>query len=248
MWQMNVRVIKVGSSTVDPCNMTFSVHRRLKNELGIGGGSTVVLIREKRELLLVDPGYERESDFTEENNKTNWDLLRMLLQLNGINHTDITKVFITHLHRDHFGCIEHFKHAAWYCNEMEIDESNGYHKDRLIPVSNGTQIIPNVVVMLTPGHTQGHTSLIWSDENKSIRVAISGDAIINLAWLQSGHIWKFNSNFFDIDSAKRSIRKLLSESDVVIPGHGQPFFVTKRLKDLIREAIIKKYGKNDLLT
>ena len=61
---------------------------------------------------------------------------------------------------------------------------------------------------------------------RKVRVAVCGDAIINLAWLQSGYIWKFNGDFFDAEAARKSIGNLLRRADVIIPGHGQPFFTS----------------------
>lgn len=228
MWQLNVKIIKIGSCTIDPGNVASMTYAELKNQIGVGGGSTVTIIKEEHELLLIDTGYERESDFSQSNKENNWNLLRVLLQLNGFNPTEITKIFITHFHRDHFGSIEYLKNAKWYCHHRALADFNDSIKDKFIPVDEGEQIIPNSVVMHTPGHTQGHSSILWSTENKSVKVAICGDAIINFAWFQSGYIWKFNSDFYDIEKAKKSINRLLDNSDIVIPGHGQPFFSTAR--------------------
>jgi glyoxylase-like metal-dependent hydrolase (beta-lactamase superfamily II) len=231
MWNLNVKVIKIGTCTIDPGNMASTTYTLLKHQMGIGGGSTVTVIKEKDELLLIDTGYDRESDISPENGECNWNLLRTSLQLNGINPSDITKVFITHFHKDHYGGIEYLKNAKWYCHHLARVDFDGV-MDNFNSLNDGDQIIPNTVVIHTPGHTQGHSSILWTTENKTVRVAICGDAIINLAWLQSGYIWRFNSDFFDVEATKKSLRSLLNESDIIIPGHGQPFFITKRLKTI----------------
>ena len=230
MWKLNVKIIRIGTITIDPGNVASTMYSALKNQIGVGGGSTVTLIREKDELLLVDTGFERESDLSEANKKVNWNMLSVLLQLNSIDPKDITKIFITHFHRDHFGCIEYFKNAKWYCHHLALADFNDSLKDKFISVNDDEHILPNTEVIHTPGHTKGHSSILWSDENKSVKVAICGDAIINLAWLQSRYIWKFNSDFYDNEEAKKSIRRLLNISDIVIPGHGQPFFTTLKSK------------------
>ena len=228
MWELNVKIIKVGTCTIDPVNVASTMYTEIKNQIGIGGGSTVTLIKEEDELLLVDTGYEIESDSSPKNVRRNWYILRTLLQLNGVKPREITKVFITHLHRDHFGCIEYFENAKWYCHHLEIAGYSGRYKDRFIPVDDGNELIPNTLVRHTPGHTRGHSSILWLGKDKAVRIAICGDAIINLAWLQSGYIWKYNADFFDIEIAKKSTIRLLEEFDIIIPGHGQPFFSVVR--------------------
>ena len=227
---MNVKVIKIGSCTIDPGNVTSTTYAELKNVIGVGGGSTVTLIREKSELLLIDTGYERESDLSRANKESNWNLLRTFLQFHGISPTDITKIFITHFHRDHFGGIEYLNNAKWYCHHRALADFCDPIGDKFIPVNEGDQIIPNVMVVHTPGHTREHSSILWSAENRSVKVAICGDAIINLAWLWSGYIWRFNSDFYDIEQEKKSTKRLLGKCDIVIPGHGQPFFSRVALK------------------
>jgi glyoxylase-like metal-dependent hydrolase (beta-lactamase superfamily II) len=232
MWKLNVKVIKIGTCTIDPGNMASTTYMMFKNQMGIGGGSTVTVIKEKDELLLIDTGYDQESDLSQQNGDKNWNLLRSLLQLNDIDPANITKVFITHFHRDHYGGIERFENARWYCHRFALDHFDSPLKGKFIPLDDGYHIIPNTIVITTPGHTQVHSSIVWTNENKTVRAAICGDAIINLSWLQSKYIWKFNSDFFDVKIAKQSIMSLLNESDIIIPGHGQPFFMTKRLKTI----------------
>ena len=65
MWDLNVEIIKIGSCSIDPGNVASSIYKKLKNQLGIGGGSTVTLIKENKEVLLVDTGFDFESDSSE---------------------------------------------------------------------------------------------------------------------------------------------------------------------------------------
>jgi hypothetical protein len=37
-------------------------------------------------------------------------------------------------------------------------------------------------------------------------------------------IWKFNADFHSLEAAQESAGKLLASADLLIPGHGQPFF------------------------
>ncbi len=232
IWKLDVKVIKVGSCTVDPANAVSLPHIMLKNQLGIGGGSTATIIIEDNEILLIDTGYDFETDTSTANMQRNWNNLRTSLESNGISADEITKIFITHFHRDHFGCIEYFQHADWYCLDLSSSEIPHEIIQRFIALEDGEHILPNVAIINTPGHTRDHSSLLYTNENKTVRIAVSGDAIINLAWLQSGKIWKFNSGYMGAETAKESIKRILKESDIVIPGHGQPFFVTDKLIEL----------------
>jgi len=216
-WDLHVKVLKIGSCTIDPLSAFSSFKINLNYQMGIGGGSTVTLIKDEKNLLLIDTGYEKETDFSQTNDENNWKLLNSLLQLHRIRPSDITKLFITHFHRNHFGNIEYFSNAKWYCYQSAHAALKLSMKDKFIPLNEGDQIAAHTTLLHTPGHTPGHSSLICVNENKSVRVAICGDAIINLSWLQAGQVWKYNSDFYDLDAAKLSITRLLSEADIIIP-------------------------------
>jgi glyoxylase-like metal-dependent hydrolase (beta-lactamase superfamily II) len=224
VYAVNVKIVKPGSSTVDPGNLVSGVDVSLKHQLGIGGGSTVTLVREDSDALLVDTGYEYESDFSPENDETNWRRLEAQLSLQRVAARDVTRVFITHFHRDHFGGLDHFEHARWYCHAIARDRLPAPLKERFLPVEDGGEVMRNTHVLHTPGHTEGHASILWTDEAGLVRVGICGDAILSLAWLMSGYTWKFNADFHDLEAARASATTLLASADLLIPGHGQPFF------------------------
>jgi glyoxylase-like metal-dependent hydrolase (beta-lactamase superfamily II) len=234
MYVVNVKVIKVGSCTVDPGNISSGVDVSLKYQLGIGGGSTVTIVHEDSDMLLVDTGCERESDSSPANDDANWQSLESQLTSHHFSVRDITKVFITHFHRDHYGGIERFEHAHWYCHPIARDGLPASLKEKFIPVEDDIQLIRNTRVLHTPGHTAGHASVIWADQKRLVRVAMCGDAILSLAWLLSGYTWKFNADFYNLAAARASAAKLLSSADVLVPGHGQPFF-SRTVSDVIRE-------------
>jgi glyoxylase-like metal-dependent hydrolase (beta-lactamase superfamily II) len=224
MWKLNVKIIKVGTCAIDPGNSASPIQVGLKHQLGIGGGSSVVVIREGKEILMVDTGFDNEKDVSIQNKSRNWALLQGLFEWNGIRPQEITRVFLTHFHADHFGNLEYFDQAKWYALDSALAELNSPSKEQFTPLKDGDKVLPHTRVIHTPGHTKGHCSLLWSDEQEKIKVAICGDAIINLSWLQSGHLWKFNGDFYDKEVAWESSRRLIQQADILIPGHGQPFF------------------------
>ncbi|MBI5582738.1 MAG: MBL fold metallo-hydrolase [Deltaproteobacteria bacterium] len=228
MWNLNVKVIKSGTCTIDPGNSASPVQAGLKYQLGIGGGSSVTVIREGQEVLLVDTGFDQEGDASIENKSRNLAFLEGMLALKGIRLQEITRVFVTHFHADHCNNLEYFDQAQWYALDAALAELKGPGKDRFTSLKNGEEILPQTLVVHTPGHTKGHASLHWSDGQGKIKVAICGDAIINLAWLQSGYVWKFNGDFYNQELARESSSRLLQQADILIPGHGQPFFKPAR--------------------
>ncbi len=228
-WNLPVRVIKIGSCTLDPGNLASDEDVAIKNELGVGGGSTVTMIREPDDILLIDTGFAREWDLSEANREANRQAMKAMLALHGLSPQEVTKVFVTHCHGDHVGGIEFFSRARWYCHHpARVDLPEGL-QSKFIGVQAGDELLPRAVVLHTPGHTAWHCSVLWTDPARKIRIAICGDAIINLAWLQSGLIWRWNSDFAGVEPALESIGKLLQQADLLIPGHGQPFFATPRL-------------------
>jgi glyoxylase-like metal-dependent hydrolase (beta-lactamase superfamily II) len=222
MKKIPLTVVKVGTSTVDPGRIASQDLISLKHALGIGGGSSVTLIEGGGERLLVDTGYDKEGDISPENTLANWDKLNNLLGLCGVHPSSISKIFLTHLHRDHSGLVERFPEASWMCYGGELEGYQGPLAGRMLAVDEGETVVPNTRVILTPGHTRGHASLLWA--NEWVKIAIAGDSILSLSWLNSGYIWKFNSDFGGVEAARKSAKKLLESADLVIPGHGQAFF------------------------
>lgn len=220
-----VRVVKVGSICYEVSEIPSVYNLQLKSNLGISGGSTVTLIKSNR-TILVDTGYDFEWISTAENDKTNADSLIQALKSHNIKPGKIDIVFITHWHKDHFGNIDIFKNATITSNKDVIDRLgiNGVQG-----ISDGEQICKGVKVIETPGHTIDHTSLIVNTTINGIHVrfAIAGDAVISHSYFQTGKIWRYNSDFYDANEAKKSIRRIISSSDVIIPGHGAAFMTYK---------------------
>lgn len=218
-----IRIVKVGTCTVDPGNAVSPLFIRLKQQLGIGGGSTVTLLRDPDDLVLVDTGFDCEGDLSPANERENRRTLELHLERAGVRPEEITKVFLTHLHRDHAGNLERLPGARWYCSRRTLEECHAPIRERLIPLDEGDRLARDAVVLASPGHTHGHASIIWSAGG--VRIGVAGDAILSLAWLQSGQIWRFNGDFYDAATARESAARLLAAADIVIPGHGEPFFV-----------------------
>jgi glyoxylase-like metal-dependent hydrolase (beta-lactamase superfamily II) len=231
MYDINFKIIKVGTSILDPGNMLSNQLAEIKSKAGIGGGSSVTVVFGRKHKLLVDTGFDNENDFTKENNDMNNQYLLNTLAYYNLQPKDIDKVFITHAHRDHYGNIKMFNEKSWYCLDSCIESFPEYLKNSFSTIREGEEIIDNVFIQKTPGHTRNHASVIIQNDNSTFKTIVSGDAIINWQWLVSGYVYKWNMDFFNEEEYYFSQNKLLNEADLIIPGHGQPFYTSyiKRL-------------------
>jgi glyoxylase-like metal-dependent hydrolase (beta-lactamase superfamily II) len=87
-------------------------------------------------------------------------------------------------------------------------------------VPDGEELRPGVRVLATPGHTMTHGSLIVDDE-----IALAGDAIVDYSYFRDDSVWNFNADFYGLEAARESIRKLTEPARLIVPGHGMPFWV-----------------------
>ncbi|MCZ6677172.1 MAG: MBL fold metallo-hydrolase [Candidatus Poribacteria bacterium] len=153
-------------------------------------GLNCLLIRMPRETILIDTGlgnvYDEKFAFLYDVDKSETELLRSLAAA-GVGAADITKVILTHLHFDHCGgnCFPDangelkptFPNAAYYINQEELayakqpdPRSRASYlpytweplekRGQVVLTSGDEEIAPGVMVMLTPGHTQNHQSVM----------------------------------------------------------------------------------------
>ena len=84
---------------------------------------------------------------------------------------DITMVINTHLHFDHCGQNAVFRHAAFHVQRAELDRARrgsrrglqgwfDFAGARFELLDGDTEILPGLSVIATPGHTNGHQSVV----------------------------------------------------------------------------------------
>lgn len=155
--------------------------------------------------LLVDPSLAVKED-----------MARELDRRTGLKPDDITAVFITHEHGDHFAGLDHFPRARRYAAAPVVAALAGRKKlEPAPPVLFGA-----VRVVPTPGHTRSHHSLVFACEGK--RVAIAGDAVA------TADFWRERRSYYnaiDPADAARSMDQLAAAADVMIPGHDNYFLL-----------------------
>jgi len=216
-----VKVIKVGTLSLESSEPASLINQQIKSDLGIGGGSTVTLI-DGEQSILVDTGFDYESLDTSANNKRNARNLTRALRDCGLSPDDIDMVFVTHWHRDHFGNLPLFRKVKHLASKGLVDR---FMLKGFEGLDDGQEIMPGVRMVLTPGHTIDHASIMVNTVLGGLKtgVAIAGDAVVSHSYFQSGKIWKYNSDFHSIEAGKESVLRLINSSDIIIPGHGVPF-------------------------
>jgi glyoxylase-like metal-dependent hydrolase (beta-lactamase superfamily II) len=216
-----VRVVKVGTLRIEDSEAASPFSFQIKSELGIGGGSTVTLIKADR-TILVDTGFDFEWLNTIDNHERNTRGLIKALREAEVAPDDIDVIFVTHWHNDHSGNLSVFKRAQYMTSKLLFER---LRSDSFIGLDDQEEIAVGVRVLFTPGHTVDHASVVVETllGGARVRVAITGDAVISHSYFQSGRIWQDNSDFYDITSARKSILRLVEHSDIIIPGHGVPF-------------------------
>jgi len=160
------------------------------------------------------------------------DIRSSLANLN-VHPEQITHVINTHMHFDHIGGNQFFKHSVFVVQKAEYRfamypdshwvESymqNHYNSNFNYQLVEGDcELLPGIDLLYTPGHSPGHQSILITLEDGR-KFIISGDAINTVEnikrALPSGRCW-------DEQKAIISLQKLLTISRLtnalIIPSH-----------------------------
>jgi glyoxylase-like metal-dependent hydrolase (beta-lactamase superfamily II) len=157
--------------------------------------------------LIVDPSLSSAEDMAKE-----------LDRRTGLKPRDITAVFVTHEHGDHWFGLPHFSEAKWLAAPgvaAVLNQSNKLPK----PVEATTgRLFDAIDILPTPGHTLSHHSLRFDYDGLSVLVA--GDAVA------TRDFWRERRGYFncaDFELSARSMNKIAGLADIVVPGHDNFF-------------------------
>jgi glyoxylase-like metal-dependent hydrolase (beta-lactamase superfamily II) len=164
------------------------------------------LIETSDKKILVDPGTNKEK------------LLEALNNL-GVKNEDLSFIYLTHYHPDHFLNIKLFPELNIVDGDIIWSGDNEeFHKGNI-----GAE---GIEILKTPGHSPEHTSLLVdTDEGK---VCIAQDVF----WWEDGKqksdneedLLNLEDPFATDREAQINSRKLILEkADWIIPGHGKKF-------------------------
>ncbi len=182
-----------------------------------GALCTSTLLRTPELTVVIDPALPPE------------EMARILDERAGIAPSNVDLVFLTHFHGDHRAGLGAFPDAEWRLAPAEIEHwrrqappASPDHAilDRVLPA--GSMLIPGVVVIQTPGHTHGHSSLLF--ESEGMQVAVAGDAVMTRDFFRHRDYY-FNT--VDPEAAVASIEALSRAADIIVAGHDN-YFLNQR--------------------
>ncbi len=157
--------------------------------------------------LMVDPSLARAEQMTFE-----------LDRRTGLKPRDLDAVFITHDHADHWAGLAHFPQARWLAApDVAIALNRAGKLPKAVEPATG-RLFDAIEVIATPGHTMSHHSLRFDCEGMSVLVA--GDAVA------TRDFWRERRGYYnavDSELSKRSMDKIASLADIVVPGHDNFF-------------------------
>ena len=159
-------------------------------------GATVTLVRAGNAVIVCDPGMVKSQQ-----------LIIDGLKKHGLGVADITHVFLTHQHTDHSANLGLFPQAKI------IDAYGIYHRDHWQEYKNdGYSVGPGVTVIATPGHSNEDLTLLVK--------TVKGTYAITHAWWHSDLTPVVDPSAEAPQKLKASRKRILSEADWIIPGHG----------------------------
>ena len=164
-------------------------------------GSTVSLVRDGDQRIIVDPGMVRDRR-----------LILDPLEALGVRPADVTTVFVSHHHLDHL------VNVALFPNAELVDLRTVRRDDQVHPhQGEGHPVGPRSRVWLTPGHTPDDATLVVD--------AADGRYAFTHLWWRTDRTPAVDPYAPDPDVLERSRRRVLEGVDIVVPGHGAPFRV-----------------------
>ena len=169
---------------------------------------TCTVISGKDFNVIVDPSLENEKAMAAE-----------LKRRRGLTLEDIDAVFVTHEHGDHHAGLINFPRAKWLAGDVVASTLNKSEKYKGNVHPAGDLIFDAIDVIAAPGHTPGSSGLRF--DYRGLSVFVSGDAVATKDFWDEGRMY-FKA--LDMEESKRTLQKIASLSDIVVPGHDNYFF------------------------
>ena len=180
-----------------------SVHLLHAGYSGEWTASSVALVRDGDALIVVDPGMVARRAL----------ILDPLREL-GVEPEAVTHVFLSHHHPDHT------MNVALFQNAEVVDFWARYVDDVWLDMpGDGYRLSPKSQLWLTPGHTQEDASLIVEADD--------GVYAMTHLWWHADRGPEIDPVADDQAALEAGRARVLAVADVVIPGHGASFRVTR---------------------
>ena len=180
-----------------------SVHVLHAGYTGERVASTIALVRDGDALIVVDPGMV-----------ANRGLILDPLQALEVEPEAVTHVFLSHHHPDHT------INVALFPNAEVVDFWARYIDDLWLDMpGDGYALSPKSQLWLTPGHTDQDASLIVEADD--------GVYAMTHLWWHADRTPEVDPFATDQPALERNRERVLAIADVVVPGHGAPFRVSR---------------------
>jgi glyoxylase-like metal-dependent hydrolase (beta-lactamase superfamily II) len=180
-----------------------SVHLLHAGYTGERTASSVVLVRDGDATIVVDPGMVARRSL----------ILDPLADL-GVAPEAVTHVFLSHHHPDHTMNVALFPRAevvdfwARYIDDLWLDMPG-----------DGYRLSPRSQLWLTPGHTEEDATLVVEADD--------GVYAMTHLWWHADRGPEIDPVAADQAALEIGRARVLEVADVVIPGHGGPFRVSR---------------------
>ncbi|MFK0258698.1 N-acyl homoserine lactonase family protein [Streptomyces sp. NPDC090445] len=159
---------------IRPASETGGPHPRVEPALAY-------LVRHEKGLILFDTGIGKADPGTEAHYRPRRRALQDVLSSSGVSLEDISLVVNCHLHFDHCGGNPLLGGKPVLVQDVELATARrgNYTVDELIDFPGATyeelageaQVWPGVWIVPTPGHTQGHQSLVLRQGDGTVVLA-----------------------------------------------------------------------------
>lgn len=135
----------------------------------------------------------------------------------GISLNDLGYMFITHRHIDHLLALPEKKKFPYF-------------------QKGNTRLLPDIELIPCLGHAQDLQALVFRSTSNQ-QVWVVGDAILNLTWLTAWqYYWPNGYTPRQVTQTWNSVAQILSQADIVIPGHGEKIYITAALLTALLET------------
>jgi glyoxylase-like metal-dependent hydrolase (beta-lactamase superfamily II) len=180
-----------------------SVHLLHAGYTGERTASSIVLVRDGDAHIVSDPGMVARRSL----------ILDPLAKL-GVDPAAVTHVFLSHHHPDHT------MNVALFPNAEVVDFWARYKDDLWLDMpGDGYRLSPKAQLWLTPGHTAEDASLIVEADD--------GVYAMTHLWWRADRTPELDPYADDQQAIEAGRERVLAVADLVIPGHGGAFRVTR---------------------
>jgi glyoxylase-like metal-dependent hydrolase (beta-lactamase superfamily II) len=154
------------------------------------------------------------------------EMAKVLYDRSGLRPRDVSAVFITHAHGDHYMGLELFDQARWYMGPVDLAAMKNSTNEKICKLAETIQAVDSgclegIKTLPLPGHTPGMTGLAFDSVDG--RVVVAGDTVMNRDFFRH-RLGYYNA--VDQEQNRQSILRIAEMADIVIPGHDN-YFIAK---------------------